>query len=109
MGGDIDEGRCQKRKCVSADLSLSFGHGRFLGERGSQEAHRNRLALSRNEKISQNPNDLPSRSSGACEKTEALYFLQVATLTKLFDKTVQIRGSCVIEQAGHVRRREKKS
>lgn len=27
-------GRCQKRKCVSADLSLSFGHGRLLGERG---------------------------------------------------------------------------
>lgn len=43
-------GRCKKRKCVSADLSLSFGHGRLLGERGSQEALRNLLALSRNEK-----------------------------------------------------------
>lgn len=35
---------CQKRKCVSADLSLSFGHGRFQ-ERGSyRRSHGNQLA-----------------------------------------------------------------
>lgn len=36
------------------------------------------------------------------------YISHIATLTKLFDDTVQIRDrSCVIEQAGHVRRRER--
>lgn len=29
-----ERGRPQKRKCASADLSLSFGHGRFQEKRG---------------------------------------------------------------------------
>lgn len=42
--GLLWKGRCKRRKCVTADLSLSFGHGRFR-ERGSLEAHRNWMAL----------------------------------------------------------------
>lgn len=45
--GHAGEGRRQKRKCASADLSLSFGHGRFQERGAARETHthRDRLAL----------------------------------------------------------------